>query len=239
MTTFSQIIDEIAKELVRPDIINMLPGFLNQVMRESHTHAQNKLPVLFDDNRQELEIIIDSVQGNGSFLWAVPNLSLLQRIETVYYVGPRQYAHPRDPTTAMRPVTSNLSDLFYYYRSGPAIAMFGAGRTGNKILVSWFQYLKSLPYYKPGDTRPLTFNLESYTYSQPDSATESLAAAMEKSTNWMIQRHSEMLKSGLRAKAYTRMDDLNRARSNYSVYMTSLESMQESEASNLGTMHNA
>lgn len=238
MTTYSQIIDEIAKELVRPDIVDMLPGFLNQIMRESHYHAQTKLPVLFNDNRQELDILIDSVQDNGSFLWAIPNLSRFQILESVYYHTPRKYARHRDPTTAMRPVTSNLSDLFYYYRSGPSLAMFGAGRVGSRVLVSWFEYIRSLKYYPVGDTRPLSYDLETDSYLQPATATESLADAMAKTTNWLIQRHPEMLKVGLRSKAYTRMDDQNRARSNYSQYMSMLEAVQETEGSNLGTMHN-
>jgi hypothetical protein len=235
MTTFSQIIDEIAIELIRPDIINMLPGFLNQVMREVHTHAQTKLPVFFNDNRLELEVVIDSVQDNGSFLWAIPRVARWQAMEAVYFMGPRQYATHRDPTVAMRPVTSNLSDLYRWYRSGPMIAMFGAGRTGAKIRLSWFEYLKSLSYYKKSEVRPLIYDLRTGLYTQPDSATENLADAMEKTTNWLIQRHEEMLKSGLRAKAYTRMDDQNRARSNYSQYMSALEGMQETEASNIGT----
>jgi hypothetical protein len=237
MTTFSQIVDEVAKELIRPDIINMLPGFLNQVMRESHNHAQTKLPVLFNDNRNESEIIIDAVQENGSFLWAIPDVARFQRMESIYYVSNRMYALHRDPTMAMRPVTANLQDKFYWYRSGPAIAMFGAGRTGAKILVSWFKYTRSLTYYALGESRPLSYNRETDTYVQPDSATENLADALNKTTNWLIQRHEEMLKSGLRAKAYTRMDDLNRARSNYSIFMSMLEAVQETEASNLGNTH--
>lgn len=44
------------------------------------------------------------------------------------------------------------------------------------------------------------------------------AEALAKVTNWILERHEEMLAEGLRAKVYKRMADETRSRTSYSQY---------------------
>lgn len=232
MTTFSQIIDEMTLELVRPDMINMLPSFLNQAIREVHINSSSNMPVFYDDNRKEAILTVSGLDANADtdvFKWELPFAALYQAMDAVYYDRWNRYAEAQSPQVILDPLFNRPNDRFAYYRSGLSICFTGHGGNGNTIRVAWFEYPRSLIYYKPGPTRPLNYDVESMTYSQPAGAVISLEQAKTLTTNWIVERHAEMLKEGIRAKAYKRMDDQFRASTSYSQWKQLLLGVQRTE----------
>lgn len=217
MTTFSQMVDLLLKEIVRPDMVTMLPNYLNQTIREMHTNAQTSQPVAYADNRIEHAITIDStVEGTDSFVWPLPDPTRFQMVEAVYYRGWGIYAKPRTPDVAR---VRNFSDPlreYYYYRSGPNLAFSRPGGVGDVIEASILYYPSRLVYQSLiGNQRKVKWNYETETFEYLNGGT---IADLDKATNWLIQRHSDCLLEGTRAKAYKRMDDQNRAKLAYSQY---------------------
>lgn len=215
MTTFSQMVDLLLKEIVRPDMVSMLPDYLNQTIREMHTNAQTSLPVGYADNRVEHIINIDSsVESTDSFVWPLPDVLRFQMVEAVYYRAWGLYAKQRTPDVAR---VRNFADPlrgYYYYRSGPNLAFSKPGRVGDKVEVSIFCYPRRLSYLQ-GTARKVAWNqdLEVFEYRNGGTILD-----LEKETNWLLQRHADCLMEGTRAKAYKRMDDQNRAKLCYSQY---------------------
>jgi len=215
MTTFSQMVDLLLKEIVRPDMVSMLPDYLNQTIREMHTNAQTSLPVAYADNRIEHLITIDSsVDASDNFVWPLPDPTRFQMVEAIYYRSIGRYAKPRSPDVAR---VRNFSDPlreFYYYRSGPNLAFSRPGRVGDVIEASILYYPRRLTYQQ-GTQRKVRWNAESEAFEYINGGT---IADLDKATNWLLQRHADCLMEGTRAKAYKRMDDQNRAKLAYSQY---------------------
>ena len=237
MSSFSQIIDEMAVELVRPDIAGMLPSFLNQAIRETHSSTDDQSPVRFDENRKEIAQTTSSVENNV-YLWPIPSTPHFQVIEAVYYPRYGVYAEPSNPRVVRDLNPNRPNDQFSFYRTGPYFAMRGFGQEGDQIYISWFEYPKSLKYYftaarlPAGATlRPLEYDVETETYTQPAGATMTLEEAKSLTVNWIIERHTEMLKEGVRAKAYKRMGDEFRANLAYAQFKQLLSGMQQAESS--------
>lgn len=236
MAVFSEIVDEVLKEVIRPDLITMLPGFLNQTIRETNVGVVSSEPVFFSENRKEDRVTVPSVTDNV-YLWPIPRTTVFQAMDAVFFEKYQVYANLVSPQSMRMLNSMRPNDVFQYYRSGPFYAMRGFGGVGDKIMLAWYEYPHSLKYYPKGLTRPLTFDIETQTYVQPQGASISLAAAMDLSTNWILDRHEEMLKEGLRAKAYARMDQESRASIAYSKYKQLLLGMQTTESDQLGVYH--
>jgi hypothetical protein len=226
MTTFSQIVDELYTELVRPDMIRMLPDYLNQTLRELHYDSRTNTPVFYSDNRQEDELTVTGLSdSNTVFLWEIPIVAQLQAIEAIYYDYRRRYARLQNPTIARLHNMSNVDDKYYWYRTGKYIAFSGHGGNNQKIQISWFEFPRALMYYY-AKNRPVTYDIESQMYvvnaayrnlaGQPITADQAIAY----STNWILDRHPDLLKEGVRSKAYKRMGDNDRASRAYSLYET-------------------
>ena len=215
MTTFSQMVDLLLKEIVRPDMVTMLPDYLNQTIREMHTNAQTSLPVAYADNRIEHLITIDSsVEAANNFVWPLPDPTRFQMVEAIYYRSVGRYAKPRTPDVArVRNFSDPLRDL-YYYRSGPNLAFSKPGGVGDIIEASILYYPRRLQYQQ-GTQRKVRWNAESEVFEYINGGT---IADLGKATNWLLQRHADCLMEGTRAKAYKRMDDQNRAKLAYSQY---------------------
>lgn len=229
MAIFSQVVDDLLRELVRPDLNSMLPGYLTQTIRESHMSAEDRSPVLFPDNRLEVKVIANPVIENA-YLWQIPNPSVLQAIEAVYYPSVSRYANETSPLLINASNLNNPNDQFCYYRSGTQIAMRGFGQENDSILISWFEFPKSLVYVPATNANRLVYDVETETYTLPAESTRTLEQAKLLSTNWLLERHEEMLKEGVRAKAYARMDDQFRAQASYSKYSQMLLGMQKTES---------
>lgn len=215
MTTFSQMVDLLAKEIVRPDMVTMLPDYLNQTIRELHTNAQTSLPVLYNDNRMEGEIVLDStVNDNDNYVWPLPNINRLQVVEAVYFHYCRRYAQLKSPGVARVPNIHDPLRELYYYRIANSVVFSRPGGEGDKVDISYFLYPKRLVYY-PSASRKVTYDQESELFTYSNGGT---VADLPNYTNWLLSRHPDCLMEGVRAKAYKRMDDQNRARLAYSQF---------------------
>lgn len=236
MTTFSQLIDRIAKETVRPDLIDIaLTGYLNQTIREMFVFAETKMPVFYDDSRVELEIEIDTVDSQtGAFVWAIPNPTKFQLMESVYYTAINGYVYPGNPKTALMSNDFDTRRGVYWYRVGQTIVFSNPGRIGDRIKLSWFEYPRSLFYYKTISDRPVVYNEEEDLYYVKAGLVAE--EAMEKSTNWILRRHPEVIAEGLRAKIYKRLGEDSRMRTHYSQFESSRLGVQNTEGLKIETM---
>lgn len=206
MSTFSQIVDELKLELLRPDFEAVISDYLNQTIRELHARRQTGNPVLYDANRQELEVLIESLPAT----WAIPSVPKFQALETVYFKERGVYALKRHPSRAFE--NGLNSDDPYWYRSGPVIAFNGI-LEGETAKLSYFEFPARLQYYATA-LRPATYNFEteSYTYLPSyDVSDTTRENARNLVTNWLLLRWSSVLKEGVRAKVYKRLGEKERA----------------------------
>lgn len=236
MTTFSQLVDRIANEIVRPDMINMLPAYLNQTIREVHANAQTNMPVFFSENRKEELLTVDALTDEtGAFVWSLTLPALLQKIEAVWYGRIGRYVYEGNPRTALNTNPFNPNAEYFYYRVGTNLVFAKAGGVGDKIRLSYFLFPRSLVYYE-ASARPAYWDNENQQFMI--KAGQIPATAFDLTTNWILQKHEEMLAEGLRAKAYKRMDDAARARMCYSQYESMRLSMQNTESLNVDSIVN-
>jgi hypothetical protein len=209
----------------------MLPAYLNQTVREIHTFSRDGTPVFYEDNRLEESVILSGMTVDpGKYLWTIPNLTVFQAMDAVWYGSVGKYAEERNPRVAMLPNLMNPSDPYYWYRSGPQIAFSTPGLDGQEILLSYFAYPRSLPYFA-GGTSPILFNRFTFAYEvnpKYTGPTLTYDQAMAVSTNWVLQRHEDSIKEGVRAKAWKRVDDMNRAKLSYSTFETMKTAIQQS-----------
>lgn len=230
MTTFSQLIDDTIIELVRPDLLQMMPSYLNQTIRELHMFSRDGTPVFYDDNRREELVTLSNMDINeGVYNWQIPNMALFQGVGALWYDSVGRYVQPGNPQTA-RIVSGYPGERRYWYRSGQYIVFSDAGRDGQTVRVMYYEYPRSLVYYPDGKS-PILFNRETGLYElNPNRQDQTLTydQAMDRSTNWMLQRHEETQREGLRAKAWKRADDNNRAKLSYSTFETQKLGIQES-----------
>lgn len=233
MSTFSQMIDTLVTEIVRPDMVAMLPGFLNQTIRECHSGVEKQEPIFFDEGRHEVAATASGVT-DGVYLWPIPSTPHFQAIDAIWFRKYSVYATALSPQVIRDVSNVRPNDRFAYYRTGPYFAMRGFGTDGDLIDVSWFEYPRSLVYYPAGVNRPLEFDPTTLTYSQPSGATITLEEAKALTMNWIIERHTEMLKEGVRAKAYKRMGDEFRSNLCYSQFKQMLAGMQQAEGAQQG-----
>lgn len=227
MTTFSQLVDRVAKEIVRPDMVEKLPGYLNQTIREMFEHAETARPVFFDDSRFEERIIIDTLSDlSESYIWPLPRPTRFQMLESAYYESIRRYARKGNPKNSLVRNDFEVNDRYFWYRIASSIVFAAPGRIGDAIRVSWFEYPRALTYQTPL-LREVVYNESEDTYEvKPGSS----ADALEKATNWLLQRYPETLAEGIRAKAYKRMDD-ERQRTHYSQYQAERLALQNTALS--------
>lgn len=222
MTTFSQLVDDMTTEHVRPDLRTSIAAYANQTIREVHAGRNNSAPILFGSNRYEAEW---TVVGNPS-LWTIPHVSRFQRLEAVYLVEAGVYAQERSPDRVYKDYSPE--NRYYWYRTGAQIAIgdrSSQSLVGTTVRFSYFLFPKQLKYYA-ANARPAVFDVETegFTYAAGyEVSDESRAQAEELSTNWILLRWGEaVIKQGVRAKVFARLGE-ERARIAYS----SFESMRE------------
>ena len=232
MTTFSQLVDDLCVELVRPDLRPFIAASLNQVIRELHFDEKTEMPVHFGSNRYEVETLSLNPQ---MAVWPIPVVTRFQFLEAIFLPEYGEYAIQRNPRRVFE-VEDNTN--FYWYRTGPAIAIGGVAPVTH-AKISWFEYLPNLENF-PSGGRPATYdpvaeNWSYYTVGGVNYALDdaSMLRALELTTNWMILRWATILKAGVRNKVYIRLGDEIRARTTYSIYSTGRRQVINSEALNL------
>lgn len=217
MSTFSQVVDELVTEHLRPDLRTSIAAYLNATIREVHMREQGGTPIYYESNRLEDTGTIAALPA----LWDIPSVPRFQVLETLFFPDYGEYAKKRAPARVH--LTQFNGSPFYWYRTGSAIAMSGI-LVGQDFNISWFEFPKTLLYYVSGQ-RPMTWSEETelptyHTVGATDYNLNAASRALADSltTNWLILRWKEMLKQGVRNKIFVRLGEETRARASYSIY---------------------
>lgn len=231
MTTFSQIVDALVLELVRPDLRDSIARYLNQTLREVHFDEKTEMPVMYGSNRLEEDVTFPTDPA----VWSIPSIPRFQSLETIYLPSHREYARQRP---LRRIFDDEDKTRFFWYRTGPSIAIGGIAPV-KAAKISWFEFVGNLHFYKSGQ-RPVTFSeatgaWEYHNVNGTDwgATPESRLAALELSTNWLLLRWEESIKAGVRNKVYIRLGEDVRARTTYSIYSTARKQIINSESLNI------
>lgn len=234
MSTFSQMVDELAAEHLRPDMRTRgdIQEYLNQTIRELHQkRAVNgaNMDILFESNRVEFEWTVPSPLPA---VWDIPSVPRFQRLETVYYKELGVYSKKRHPSRAFQ--NGLLSQDPYWYRSGAGIVFSGID-IGLTVKMSYFLFPPRLKYYADAtpQIRPAVYDYEadSYLYATAyDVDDDSRQAARDLSTNWILLRWHAVVKEGVRAKIFKRQGEIERAKLCFSAFESLREGMHSSEA---------
>lgn len=228
MTTFSQLVDDVVLELLRPDLTPVLAQYANQTIREMHTRPATNAPVYFDANRYEDEL---AVTTNSPWLWEIPSVTRFQKMEAAYCEAIGAYLVPRSPRMTQALSQEPNAEL-YYYRTGPAYAFAGLPN-GVSLKLAYFLFPRTLAYKAVND-RVTRFDPDTDRYVQIASpTTPATESELEIETNWLLQRHAETLKEGVRAKAWKRMGDDGRTRTAYSSFESARAAVWNTEPSTM------
>lgn len=229
MTTFSQLVDEMASEMVRPDFKGVIASYINQTVREVHTGADGTR-FRFHDNRVELEIIVPDGYDD-SYVWPISNYTMHQATETVWYDTVKKKASLRTPGK-VNLAGSESFDKYYFYPSGPNLCFFGYGKSGALIKVSKLEYPRSLVYRRAQDNRWASYDAESMSWTYNTDLTVTEEEKQLRSTNWIIMRWTELIREGVRAKVYKRLGDQARMGPSYSAYQEARKAFELQESVN-------
>jgi hypothetical protein len=210
MTTFSQLIDEIALETRRMDLLSMYPSFLNQTIRELHSEPERNCSVVYDANLVEERIRLD-----GTNTWEITAVETFQRMQTVRYddvFNSDGFVYPRH----LLPGRILNGETNFYYRAGDCFVFSGAK---SSVSVSFYRFPSRLAY-APIQNRKVAWNQETgqWVFDLLTYTEEQKKAILSRSTNWLIRQWPDTLLEGLRAKIYKRLGDNERATMAYSAY---------------------
>lgn len=227
MTTFSQLVDDIVKELLRPDMKDTIATYTNQTIRDVHFRPNVNSPILYDANRYESE---EPVLTDGTWLWSIPSNTRFQDVEAIFIEELGVYVKRKNPRVALEQSFEPDANL-YWYRSGPAIAIQGvvAGWTAK---FSYHMFPRTLGY-KPtagANARLIQFDADADEYTLIAGGAPS-EAQLETETHWILQRWADSVKEGVRAKIWKRLGDMERTRMAYSAFESMRTSIWNTEPS--------
>lgn len=225
MTTFSKLVDDMAIEMVRPDQLDSIATYTNQSIRDLHFRPSNNSATKFDANRYEDE---QSVTADGPFKWVIPSVTSFQDIEAIYCPQLDLYIDKRSPSVAYKPTDTPYSE-YYWYRTGPEIAVAGA-LEGLDLRISYHMYPRPLRYIKAAD-RVVEYNPDLDAYVKIVGGGTPTPEELELETNWVLQRWSDTIREGVRAKLFKRLGDVDRTRMNFSSFETMRTTVWNSEPS--------
>lgn len=226
MTTFSQLVDAMVAETRRRDLKIEIEAYVNQTIRDCHFNEDNRSLVLFGENRREA---ITYADADESHVWPIEKPQLFAQLEVIHCPDVELDAVLRNP--AQMNTRDNINGNPLYYRTGPTIAISGFGQTDSPIHISWFAYPRRLTYYAEG-LRPMTWNpaTEVKSYHADYAATAQLReTADELTTNWLLTRWEDLIREGVRAKLYKKLNDSERMRSAYSAFESNRRAMVAAE----------
>jgi hypothetical protein len=236
MTTFSQLVDSIVAETLRPNMRKEVASYLNQTIRECHFEPSRGNVAFLNANYREAQVIADSEIGA---FWAVPNVATFQglaavRFDSVFRDGAVVYADEVMPGRRAELVTHG------YQRAGDRVFFKGYGGVNAAISLAWFEYPAALKYYEVAN-RPAQWDAESgWSYHASfDSTDESRSIARSLVSNWLLLRWYMVVEEGLRAKVYKRLSDDARQRVSYSLYMQQRQGLITSEIADIGGVYHS
>lgn len=215
MTTFSQMVDSLVAESLRPEQKANIPGWINQTIRELHTD-DNGMAVGLSGNL--VEELLTAV-GDEGYVFDLPKPHRFQKIESVWYDGAQIYARERTPSSAYLGA-EEINGSKYFYRTGNGIAFNDYGGNGAGIRLAYYQYPRKLTYYA-APLRPCAWSdqFEAFAYLPTyDNTEDERLNAQDLCTNWILQRYEELVLQGSRQKLYARLADDTRSKTSYSMY---------------------
>jgi hypothetical protein len=92
-TTASQAVDKLMSELVRQDMVNVLPDYLNQTIRDLHGTNYPGLPSMPVKLRANLQELTISPNIDDGYVWTIPNFTRHQFLTAAYYVDGEVRTH--------------------------------------------------------------------------------------------------------------------------------------------------
>ena len=223
MTTFSKLVDDIVIELKRPDLRVDFASYANQTIREVHFRPAVNAPILFDANRIEDLLTVDT---DGSWLWTIPSVTSFQSLELAMLNDSQIIIEPKSPRVMATYSTEPWARLGWY-RTGHAIA-FGGVSIGQQIAISYFMFPRGLAY-KPVLDRVVAYDVDTDSYNRVGGGAPLTDDELAKETNWILQRWEQVVKEGVRTKAFKRMGDELRTRTFYSSYEQARTGLWNSE----------
>lgn len=228
MTTFSRLVDDMVLELLRPDLLQTIATYANQTIRDIHFRPGSQSPVMYDANRYEETL---TVANEGTWLWSLPSATRFIDVEAVYHNDYGIYIEKRGPKIAL--LSSFDPDAgIYWYRSGAQLAFFGVG-SGQTMLMSYFMYPRTLGY-KPSSSRVVTYDIDLDAYVLIAGGGTPSAAELDAETHWVLQRHADTVKEGIRAKVWKRLGEIERTRLAFSAFESMRTAIWNSEPSSGG-----
>lgn len=226
MTTFSQLVDDMVAESRRRDLQLEIEKYANQTIRDCHFNEENRSLVLFGENRQEALVY---ATDDESYVWPIEKPQLFAQLEVIHCPDVGMDAVLRNPSQMNTRANRDGNPL--YYRTGPNIAITGFGQTDSPIQIAWFAYPRRLVYYAVA-ARPMRWDeeTESKVYSTAYNATLELREeADDLCTNWLLSRWPDLIREGVRAKLYKKLNDSERMRSAYSAFESNRRAMVAAE----------
>lgn len=214
MTTFSQLVDDMVTETLRPDLRASIATYANQTIREIHFKPNVSAPTKYDANRVEDDLNITS---DAPWLWDLPSATRFMDVEALYINELGLYVPKKNPRLAKEPSFEPYSDVFYY-RSGTQLAVAGV-TNGQTAKISYFMFPMTLAYQPTPGTRVVTYDITDDTYKLIAGGVPS-QPQLDAATNWVLQRWHDTVREGVRAKLYKRIADEGRARMAFSAYET-------------------
>lgn len=215
MSTFSQIVDEVVLEHLRPDLRDFIVSWLNETIREVHfdnRYSANST-VLYESNRLEDQFSPSVLPA----VWPIPSIPRFQQFETGYHVERGVYFKKLHPSRTFENGYQNLDP--YWYRSGSNI-VFNGMNVNETANLSWFEYPRRLIYYTAA-TRPATYDIttDSWTYLPAyDISDDTRQTAQDLVSNWLLLRWAEVIREGCRAKIFKRQGEDVRAKMCFSQF---------------------
>lgn len=224
-TTFSQLVDDLALEVKRPDQRDNIATYVNQSIRELHSRPAMNVIVKFDANRVEDQ---QTVAMTNPWLWMIPSVTRFIDIEAAFLPEYGIYVPKRNPRIAREFSFEPNSDI-YYYRSGSTYAFAGLG-VGTLVDLSYHMYPQYLAY-KEVNTRVVKYDPESDSFVLIADGGVPTDEQLALEVNWPLERWADTIRQGARAKLYGRLGDMERSRTAFSAYESMRMTVWNSEPS--------
>jgi hypothetical protein len=214
MFTASQIIDSMAVELVRLDLRanGVLIGYLNQTVRELHSHPKEGMPILYESNLVEEQFTVTALPA----VWPIPSIARFQDVAAIQNEDNGVTFSRRKPK-----YISERGPDSYWYRTGGYIALSSTTLgVDSKINLAYYMYAPRFTYYTAA-VRPAYFNADTNAWVYLTAVTdEEKEAARNSVSHWMLERWAEVVQEGIRSKVWRRLGETERAKLAYSAYQS-------------------
>jgi len=229
--TFSQLIDTLVARALRSDRQADLVAFANQTLREVGASPEGKI-VYYARDLVEDELTADV---ESQYLWTPP--ASFERMRTVSYQDVYDENGEIVYPEYLLPGRILKGKDYYYYRTGDQFAFKGYGGIDASIGVAYYARPRRFTYYAAG-SRPATYDPDDgWTYydltgsggADYTADADANTAARALVTHWRLFDYSDLICEGALAKLFKLLQDIERARTHYSMFQTQREILLTAE----------